>query len=433
MSNSSAGPSKTGKQPSTSGIMPDPLSSEQVRFIWNQIPLDYRHGGYADPTTSEELVTALHNVLCNHPREAAVALGNEDGTQEWEASIEQMENASTHVCDTTGNATTRSRSTLFKASEVPEFTNTREYDDFRSSLKMFFQSTEAPARHEYGTALLRILGTFKDPVARQAAKGWDVSELINPRSWSITWNLFIAALDDKFQSETLLQDTTIEWKRCRPKDTERPVDFFNRFEALTTQLTDVRQRTGAPALAHHEVTERILTVLPPYLTTEARRQFGQKGELLESKTPKELRKYFEISWAYLPKPTATGHNTRNNFQTGATRSAPTYDMTTPAVKPRACGLTVSYETSPPVPHPARGSLYPDPKEPSKDAANLARHAYCLSHDLCQRCRRPRNQHSGNAVFQPVKPLRSNFARQTPAIQTSLIPEDHRLEAAPNNA
>jgi hypothetical protein len=428
---SAAGPSpRNGKQPSTSGIMPDPITPEQVRFIWNQVPIDYRRQGYPDPTSSEELVTALHNILCEHPHEAAIALGDETGNQEWEASIEQMETAAQHQCTAT---TIPGRSTLFKASEVPKFTSTKEYDDFRSSLLMFFQSTEKPAPSEFGTALLRILSTFEDPVAKQAAKGWNVSTLCHRSSWEITYRQFLQALDDKFQSATLLQDTKIEWMKCRPKENERPTDFFNRFEALTTQLLDVQERLGAPQISDTIVSERLLLILPRYLTDDARQNVARTGEMLELKTPKELRKYFEISWTYLPKPAATGHNTKANYHTGNTRSTPAHDMITPDVKPRACGLTVSYETSPPVPHAARGSLYPDPKNPANDAANLARHSYCLSQNLCQRCRRPRSQHSGHAIFQPVKPLRNNAVRQTPAIQATLIPEDHRLEAAPNNA
>jgi hypothetical protein len=395
-----------------SGAPPKELTKEQLEYLWKDIPEDFRSSKQTQPTTIQQLRNFLEQISCPHPRQAALALGDETGQQEWDASIEQMEQAAEHECPT--NTRTENRSNLFKASEVPEFTNTREYDDFRSSLKMFFQSTEAPSRREYGTALLRILGTFKDPIARQAAKGWDVSKLVHNTSWPITWNSFLNALDDKFQSATLLQDTIVEWKRCRPKPEEKPVEFFNRFEALTNQLIDVRQRTGAPTLSDPEISERLLTVLPAYLTTDARRQYGQKGELLETKDFKELRKYFEISWAYLPKPATTSHSTTRNFQTGATRAAPAHNHVSPKEpKTYLCGFYGNYDTSPAVPLKFRGSIFTDPRNPANNTENLARKKLCADAGLCINCRRDQSQHP--TIGANFKPIHMNpTARRGPA-------------------
>lgn len=429
------GPS-SGKGPAGSGMFQGSLTEPDCQVIWNSIPQEYRHlhEGEESPKTSVELISYLMNrVRCFHVEENADDLDSLANGLDWETNREIVRGLTEHECPPT-HASYTPRSTMFKASEVPEFTSTKEYDDFRSSLLMFFQSTEAPAPHEFGLALLRILSTFKDPTAKQAAKGWNVRPLCHTSSWEITYRQFLQALDDKFQSATLLQDTKIEWMKCRPKDGERPTDFFNRFEALTTQLQDVQTRLGAPELSPTTVSERLLLILPRYLTDDARQNVARTGEMLELKTPKELRQYFEISWTYLPKPAANGHNTKTNYQTGNTRSAnASYDTTTPERKTRACGKTVSYEDSPSVPNAARGSIYPDPRNPARDAENLARHAYCISHDLCQRCRRPRSQHNAPAIFQPIKPLRSGNVRQTPATQAPLIPEDHRLEAAPHAA
>jgi hypothetical protein len=394
-----------------SGTPPKELNKEQLEYLWKDIPEEFRASKKLRPATIQQFRDFLEQLSCPHPNQAAQALGDESGQQEWDASLEQMTNLASHVCRTSN---TEERSRLFKASEVPEFTNTREYDDFRSSLKMFFLSTEAPASHEYGTALLRILGTFKDPTARQAAKGWDVSKLVHTTSWPITWNSFLSALDDKFQSATLLQDTTVEWKRCRPKPEDKPVEFFNRFEALTTQLADVKLRTGAPALTDSEISERLLTVLPPYLTIDARRQFGQKGELLETKDFKELRKYFEISWAYLPKPAATGHNTNRNFDTAKGRAGPAHNHTSAKeAKQYLCGFYGHYDTTPAVPAKFRGSIFADPRNPGNNAENLARKKLCCDAGLCINCRRDRSQHPTiGANFKPI--LMNPMTRRGPA-------------------
>jgi hypothetical protein len=413
-----------------SGTPPKDLTHEQLEYLWKDIPEEFRAAKKLRPATIQQLRDFLEQLTCPHPYQAARALGDESGQQEWDASLEQMTNLSSHVCQPNPNPEERSR--LFKASEVPEFTSTREYDDYRSSLKMFFLSTEAPAAYEYGTALLRILGTFKDPVARQAAKGWDVSTLIHPTSWPITWNSFLAALDDKFQSATLLQDTVVEWKRCRPKPEEKPVEFFNRFEALTTQLIDVKERTAAPAMTDSEISERLLTVLPAYLTTDARRQFGQKGELLESKKLKELRKYFEISWAYLPKPAATGHNTTRNFQTASGKAAPAHNHVT-AKEPKTylCGFHGNYDTSPAVPARFRGSIFADPRNPANNTENLARKKLCADAGLCINCRRDQSQHP--TIGSNFKPIHMNpTARRGPANHESPTNDQGQrlLEAPP---
>jgi hypothetical protein len=413
-----------------SGAPPGDLTREQLEYLWKDIPEKFRATKKLRPATIQQLRDFLEQLSCPHPYQAACALGDESGQQEWDASLEQMNNLASHTCRPTQNSEERSR--LFKASEVPEFTSTREYDDYRSSLKMFFLSTEAPASYEYGTALLRILGTFKDPVARQAAKGWDVSTLIHPTSWPITWNSFLAALDDKFQSATLLQDTVVEWKRCRPKPEEKPVEFFNRFEALTTQLIDVKERTAAPAMTDSEISERLLTVLPAYLTTDARRQFGQKGELLESKKLKELRKYFEISWAYLPKPAATGHNTTRNFQTASGKAAPAHNhITAKEPKTYLCGFHGNYDTSPAVPAKFRGSIFADPRNPANNAENLARKKLCCDAGLCINCRRDHSQHP--TIGSNFKPIHMNpTARRGPANSESPTNDQGQrlLEAPP---
>lgn len=412
-----------------SGLPPSDLTREQVITIWDQIPSAYKNSKHSSPRTTSELVSALQGLFCNHPREAALALGDQSGEQEWDASIEQMEISASHRCPDNTSTHPGGRSTLFKASDVPRFTSTKEYDDFRSSLLMFLQSTEYPAPHEYGMALLRILSTFEDPVAKQAAKGWNVQPLVHRSSWEITYRQFLQALDDKFQSATLLQDTKLEWMRCRPKEGEKPTDFFNRFEALTAQLMDVQERTNAPVLSDTVITERILMILPRYLTDDARQNVARTGEMLELKTPKELRKYFEISWAYLPKPAATGHNTKSNYQTGTSRNAPAQSgQSRNETKQRQCGLIVSYDDAPAVPESLRGSLFPDPKNPQNNAANSARRQRCAQHQVCTYCRRPQTEHHASGPnFKVVTMPPTTRA----ALAATPLPESRQIEAPPS--
>ena len=61
----------------TSGMFTGNLTPEQCKFLWNQIPLEFRKHKEQEPTTSEDLVRALlHNISCAHPSQAARVLGD---------------------------------------------------------------------------------------------------------------------------------------------------------------------------------------------------------------------------------------------------------------------------------------------------------------------------------------------------------------------
>lgn len=412
----------------------NPLTEEQCTFFWNQIPVPYRQTppGFEPPTTSEDLTYALlHYIGCSHPRQAALILGDDSGTQDWEESLTQMDQLYHHECPEAQETSAPSEgSRLFRASDVPAFRNDNDYDGFRGSLVAFLQSEDPPRRSEFGRALLRILGSIEAPSARIAAKNWNVQTLLRP-TWEQTHQQFLQALDEKFEAQTVLQDAKLEWMRCRPKDSEKPSEFFNRFEGLTAHLQDVQTRKGAPVLSDSIITERLLLVLPRYLVDNARVHFAQQGQLMEHKTPRELRKYFEVTWTYTPRPAASGHDTKTKYKTANASPTPAGPASANNVKERQCGIIASYDTSPPVPHEARGSLMPD-SDPTRSAANNARRHYCAQRNLCLYCRRPRSEHQASAPrFKPVTIQPST--RQTPARIEAPIPNQLQIEAAPNSS
>ena len=147
---------------------------------------------------------------------------------------------------------------------------------------------------------------------------------------------------------------------------------------------------------------------------------------MELQTPEELRKYFEVTWTYTPRPAATGHDTKSRFKTANASPAPAHAVNN--VKERQCGIIASYETSPAVPSEARGPLMPD-ADPAKSAVNNARRHYCAQRKLCLYCRRPQSEHQASAPrFKPVT-LQGN-ARPAPAQLQSPIPNQLQIEAAP---
>jgi hypothetical protein len=411
----------------TGMIQGENFTPGNIRTIWEQIPEHYRNlpTGQEAPTTIVDLISALGQINCNHPRQAALVLGDNTGTQDWDTSLAQMDEYRNHQCPEPEEAAASASSKLFRASDVPTFKDDKDYDGFRGSLVSFLQSEDPPRRSEYGRALLRILSSIEAPSARVAAKNWNVQNLLRP-TWEATYHQFLNALDKKFESQTILQDSKIAWLACRPKDNEKPADFFNRFEGLTEHLKDVQRRKQAPILSDSIITERLLIILPRYLTNHARIHFAQQGQLMELQTPEEIRRHFEVTWTYTPRPAATGHDTKYRFKTANASPAPA--SSTNNVKERQCGMIASYDTTPAVPPEARGSLMPD-SDPAKSAANAARRHYCAQHKLCLFCRRPQSQHQASAPrFKPVT-IQGN-ARPAPAQIQAPIPEQLQIEAAP---
>lgn len=411
----------------TGMIQGENFTPGNIRTIWEQIPEEYRQlpSGQKAPTNIVDLLSTLGQIQCQHPRQLAQVLGDETGTQDWDTSLVQVDEHCNHQCPEPV-AIPASASRLFKSSDVPTFKDDKDYDGFRGSLVAFLQSEDTPQRSDFGRALLRILSSIEAPSARVAAKNWNVQNLLRP-TWEATYQQFLEALDKKFESQTILQDSKIAWMACRPKESEKPSEFFNRFEGLTSQLQDVQRRKNAPVLSDSIITERLLLILPRYLTNNARIHFAQQGRLMELQTPEELRKYFEVTWTYTPRPAATGHDTKSRFKTANASPAPA-NASPNNVKERQCGIIASYDTYPSVPNEARGSLMPDP-DPAKSAVNAARRHYCAQRKLCLFCRRPQSEHQASAPrFKPVT-LQGN-ARPAPAQIHAPTPEQFQIEAAP---
>lgn len=255
------------------------------------------------------------------------------------------------------------REPLFEVSDVPAFTSASEYEIFRSSLLGFFKCEFDPAPHEYGRALRQILSSFKDPAVRARTQGLIVNPLIHP-DWVITYNAFLAALDARFQSPTILGDTRRKWMECKPRKNEKPHIFFIRFEGATDKLIQIQTRLGVPPESNMVIVNRLLKVLPRYLVDYVRLKFllQQPPLMIELQTLKELRFQFGIAWTYLPKP-HTPEDKRSVYTRNTASNGHRNDGTaTNEINPPQCSLIVSYDSAPHVPkvvHDRKLILPPD--------------------------------------------------------------------------
>jgi hypothetical protein len=215
------------------------LTPGDCATIWNQIPEEVRRlpEGAHPPSTFVELIEALRHLgSCRHPQELAQALGLAEET-DWETSLERVRGLVEHRCPVT-TITPETRSRLFKASDVPVFANTANYESFRRSLLMFFQSADAPLPQDYERALIRVLMSFEDPIAHAVALHWDVTPFIRD-DWISTYTVFVAFLDSKFQSITIETDILEEYM-----GTENDESFYSYalLKAATDRIMEIGRR-----------------------------------------------------------------------------------------------------------------------------------------------------------------------------------------------
>lgn len=425
-----------------SGMYTGPeLAAEDIQFFWNSIPKWLRQN-LEIPQTNTDYVISLGQLNCHHPRQAALALGNENPNQEWDISIEQMEQWASHVCPaftTQGAIPTESK--LFRVSDIPELQDTKEYEHYRNALQRFLRANADPAPQEFGRALERILQNLTAPSARIASATWDVTKLIRP-TWKQTTEKLISSFDEKFQDNNLLEKTQIAWYQTKLKDNDDINDFFLRYEAAADQYLLAQRRLGLPEevqIGPAVVTTRLIQILPPYLRNALKLRASSRTprRQLETLTLQELRADLDELWRYMPRPAAKGHNTQGNFQTGNTRNGPAQKRQN-EIRTMGCGMVCSYDTSPPVPQEARGSIYPDQRNPQNDPANLARLHFVLQNNLCKNCRRGPHEHKTvGAIFSPAKQpahtRRTRNTEETPRSYHAVSPPPERLaiEAPPS--
>lgn len=420
----------------TGMIQGDTFSPGNIRTLWEQIPEQYRQlpEGTSAPQTMVELITALGQLTCQHPREIAEDLttGNPDlHPDSWEESRSLVRGLASQPPPGQNvlfpNPFQASR--LFKITDVPKFTNAREYDSFRSKLIRFLRTVEPPNPNEFNRALEIVLSSFEDEAIAKATQSWDVSRLIYP-TWKETYTSFMEALDKKFLSSDYLEQVEKQWNKTWPRKDETMAEFFNRFDGITNQYAEAVKRSGVPPLTMEATVGQLVRVLPMYITDFIRLQLKMTGKgNIKNLSVDELRDQAEYASTYLPKPAVKEHATSTRYETGKARPTPANPGRN-EVRTMNCGLVCSYDTSPPVPAEARGSIYPDQKNPANNAANEARRLYCAQHGLCRNCRRTASQHNTvSATFNPVP--KQIMARPAPVSKASTpMPGQLQIEAAP---
>lgn len=321
---------------------------------------------------------------CQHPEEAARALHQNPQTVSWADSLDEM----TRLYDLAqnqpqlGNPPAGNDDKLFRASEVPEFKERKEYWSFRSSLNRFVSGVIVRDQDRL-LALNRILSRFTGKEVSDAANRWNVSNLAAAAlTWPEAYTAFLKELDRRFLTPDFATQQEIRFKSLRVKDME-PQDFINEFETRVRTLEEALELAEMTPIENGEIMRQLMSVLPGDIRSKIKDQFRKpEEEDFFTITPDIIRWWMNINAA---KPrdqhkrssrggSKAGNNPAPNNNTGNSPSRPQSHPTWGTCN-KPC-----WDEETPVPNGHRGPYMGIQR--SRD-------------NICPRCRRGKNEHGGH--------------------------------------
>jgi hypothetical protein len=370
----------------------DPVQGMNLASLWVAIPEAIR-GEHPMPGTTEDAIKFLENLqttpegyvvaapvsapqgenaACSHPEELARTLGD-DERQEWRASLLHVEELIYQPPQNTVAAQVTATSAdqgLFRASDVPEFKDRKDYWSYRSSLQRFFGSIIVRPQ-QVKLALNRILSRFSGNVS-DAAQRWNIDSM-SRNNFEIAATDFIAELDRRFLSPEFFREQTIELRRCHPKKGQSAQDFLLDFETIVRTLDEAAFIAGTSPMSQPDIIRQLLAVLPAHVR-DALYLWHEYPENMEFSLlhPKLIR-----IWNNTPGPAVVQTTANNTGRTVSHRNANS--------RPGAFGACNKpcWDSNPAVPDKLRGAARRADGTPRNDLS-----------DRCFRCRRTAADHNG---------------------------------------
>lgn len=215
---------------------------------------------------------------CRHPEEAAVALHQDPNSVSWADSIDEMTRLYNLAQQQPGNrADDDDGDKLFRASEVPEFKERKDYWSFRSSLNRFISGVMVRDRDRL-LALNRILSRFTGREVSDAANRWNVTNLaLNALTWPEAYIAFRKELDRRFLSPDFATQQEIRFRGLRVKDME-PQEFINEFETRLRTLEEALDLAEMTPIENGEVMRQLMSVLPGDIRAKVKDEFRHPEE-----------------------------------------------------------------------------------------------------------------------------------------------------------
>lgn len=378
-----------------------------IEQVWRLLPDDVR--GTDPPQSLKELEEFLNDLAdsarsgatgCRHPQELSAVLNPgppPDESLPWSVSLDTVRDlragnipsaAPPHAPPQGGK--------LFKASEVPEFTDVKKYWEWRCLFRRFARSQKVEP-WDCPFALERVVQRFTGPSLANFAQHLNVAGHAQA-TWELTYQSLLGWTDDNFLPANFYAEAVIKWRRVHGKLGDVPEEHIIRFQAALFEFEEaaIIQKVNGPSQ------EAISLQFAASLPTEVREQVRVHKPGFETEPYLRHRQLIVNLWNAQPKPTPKVKTPAARVNVGTIAGSPGTDN---QLRRRQCGLTASYDfPAPPVPANLRGPLYyKQSMDTTAQNATATRNRLARSLDVCEACRRPRSAHKQGLPFKPVQP------------------------------
>lgn len=290
---------------------------------------------------------------------------------------------------------------MFKPENVPLLDdNVEDYWVWHCRFEEF-----ASIYNPHPSVLPRALATCYDRLKGRYAKmiiAWNPRD-VRRANWRLTWQRFLEVCDAYFIEYGYATQRYDKWVKMRYDSKTQGRTFIQNFVMEAQLLNRIALAVAGeiPVLTEEEMFRTLYNKLPEKLRLDI---LDKDRHFLTRDAPVlERMEFISREWEHYlrhnPPPAPRSSNSRSH---AAIARTPASDS--PELKIRGCGKKSSYECpAPAVRKEARGSLYPKKEDsPADISAKEARLEFCVRHNLCEACRRPREEHAPGDVFKPVR-------------------------------
>ncbi|KAJ8058422.1 hypothetical protein OCU04_012611 [Sclerotinia nivalis] len=330
-----------------------------VAAIWAALPFCIR-GDLPQPLPGKDMTLFLTKVLDDVPK------------QSWETSLAKVSDLRFDM-----TAMTAARITdedLFDISDVPQFTDCKDYWSYRWSLKRFFGCFHVNPT-QIKLALYKVLCGFSGNAAPFADR-FDIKTIART-NFASSASVFLSELDRLFFSLEFLHEKNIEFRRCRPKKGQSAREFLLDFETVVCDMREASNIAGTPMISQIDVIYQLLAVLPSHVRNAVciPHKSPERLDIFDFRSP--IERVWNNTSASAVVPSAPA---RTDPGPRFSQTAPNNDSLLYGTCNKPC-----WDTTPAVPANLRGQL----RKTNSSRSDLD--------GFCIRCRRSASDHNGRTT------------------------------------
>jgi hypothetical protein len=367
--------------------------------------------------------TEVTTPVCNHPHVLADRLGRASTTS-WPQLLKEVARLrrlrdgiapETMLIRDTGNG-----GKVFQ-SDPPEFEHVNKWDNYRQELDFFCRGNVVKERHCLA-ALYLILAKWKGDSLSNYARMADPTGLVQG-TWVETYTALLEFGDKTFYGVDLYAKAIKRWSdpisQLRERDYKDAINFFMAFDVLVLRYNRTCDITRQPRPDTREIAQKLTICLPEAVSNVARVDHPQfqyedynlhKDRLSKIWSTVKITVPAHLAQAKRATVASAGikHERDESDDEAAALAAPARKK--PNFSGTSCRVEKLMTETPAVPSNLQGFITVRRRMTDSERKEaLQRRERCIRANVCARCRRKENEHSGDfARIAPYKPASVRF-------------------------